>query len=222
MDPYKITFKTWNKVALLYQEKFMHLDLYNDSYALFCQLLQKQNAAILEIGCGPGNITKYMVAARPGYEISAIDIAPAMIELAKTNNPTVSFSVMDCRDIAVIGGKFDGIICGFCVPYLSKTDCSKLFKDVFYLLNPAGLFYFSVIQGDYDRSGFETASTGDRCYVYYYDETYLQNELVKNGFTLVSLTRIDFPKNDGTSQVNLVFIAQKDPVLPGVLFDAKA
>lgn len=29
---YKETFEIWNKVASLYQEKFMNLDLYNDSY----------------------------------------------------------------------------------------------------------------------------------------------------------------------------------------------
>jgi hypothetical protein len=31
MDRYKETFETWNKVASLYQDKFMELDLYNDS-----------------------------------------------------------------------------------------------------------------------------------------------------------------------------------------------
>ena len=62
MDKYRETFETWNKVAQLYEDKFMDLDLYNDTYDQFCELLLKKNASILEIGCGPGNITKYLLS----------------------------------------------------------------------------------------------------------------------------------------------------------------
>ena len=49
MDKYAITFKTWDKIAELYQEKFMDLDLYNDSYDALCDLLS-DNASVLELG----------------------------------------------------------------------------------------------------------------------------------------------------------------------------
>lgn len=32
MDKYKETFETWNNVASMYHDKFMDLDLYNDTY----------------------------------------------------------------------------------------------------------------------------------------------------------------------------------------------
>lgn len=60
MDNYEETFETWNKVASLYQEKFMDLDLYDDTYETVCGSVSKDKAALLEIGCGPGNITKYL------------------------------------------------------------------------------------------------------------------------------------------------------------------
>jgi SAM-dependent methyltransferase len=210
MDSYKITFETWDKVASLYQDKFMDLDLYNDSYDIFCQLLEKRNSDILEIGCGPGNITKYIVSARPDSKIVAIDVAPNMIKLAKLNNPTVDFKVMDCRNINTLVGKFDGIICGFCVPYLSIEDSFKLIKDGSHLLNKGGLLYFSTIKGDYNQSGFEAGSTGDFSYVYYYNEVHFQNELIKNRFRLIDLIQKDFTKSDGTNQINQIFIAQKN------------
>ena len=53
-DSYSETFKTWDKVASLYQDKFMNLDLYNDTYDFFCSSLPKPNSKILEIGCEPG------------------------------------------------------------------------------------------------------------------------------------------------------------------------
>jgi trans-aconitate methyltransferase len=95
MDRYKETFETWNKVASLYEDKFMDLDLYNDSYDFICNLITKDNAKLLEIGCGPGNITKYLLSKRPDFNIFGIDIAPNMIELAKKNNPAASFAMMD-------------------------------------------------------------------------------------------------------------------------------
>lgn len=40
----------------------MDLDLYNDTYDAFCQAVYKPGARIFEIGCGPGNITRYVLA----------------------------------------------------------------------------------------------------------------------------------------------------------------
>lgn len=82
-DPYNVTFTTWNKIAETYEKKFMDLDLYNDSYDLFCANIIKQNPNVLEIGCGPGNITRYLLSKRPDLTIEGLDIAPNMIELAK-------------------------------------------------------------------------------------------------------------------------------------------
>lgn len=209
MDRYKTTFETWNKVASLYQEHFMDLDLYNDSYDLFCRLINKTAPDILEIGCGPGNITKYIISKRPDFKVTAIDVAPNMVDLARINNPTASFKVMDCRNIGTITGRFDGVICGFCIPYLSAEDSSKLLADSFSLLNKGGIIYFSTIKGEYNQSGFETISTGDSSYVYYYTEEHFQNELIKSGFSLLHFFQKDFIKSDGASQPNQIFIAQK-------------
>jgi hypothetical protein len=48
MDKYSITFDTWNKVAQIYQEKFMDLDIYNDTYDAFLNDF-KRHGKILEI-----------------------------------------------------------------------------------------------------------------------------------------------------------------------------
>lgn len=116
MDQYQETFQTWNKVASLYQDKFMDLDLYNESYNIICHSITKAGASILDLGCGPGNITKYLLSKRPDFNILGIDIAPAMIELAKQHNPTARFETMDIRQIEQIKIRFDGIMAGFCLP----------------------------------------------------------------------------------------------------------
>ena len=45
----------------------MDLDLYDDTYDTFCGEVNIENAAILEIGGGPGNITKYLINKRSDF-----------------------------------------------------------------------------------------------------------------------------------------------------------
>jgi ubiquinone/menaquinone biosynthesis C-methylase UbiE len=206
MDPYAVTFDTWNKLAQAYQDKFMDLNLYNDTYDLFCSLA-KPGAKILELGCGPGNITRYLLAQRPDLAITGTDVAPAMVALAKANNPSARFAVLDCRVLHTLNGSYDGIVCGFCMPYLSRADCAKLITDVARLLHPGGLFYCSAMEGDYDRSGYETGSTGLRSYVYYHQADDIAEQLQQQGFGNVQLIRQQHP---GRAPVEMIFIATKN------------
>lgn len=119
------------------------------------------------------------------------------------------FTVMDCRDIASIKGSFHGIIAGFCLPYLSKSEAAKFFRDCYRLLEPEGIFYVSTIEGNYSQSGFATASTGDQCFVYYYAEDYIRTLLIKTGFEVTDLIRKKVPRKDGTISEELIFIARK-------------
>lgn len=209
MDTYKETFDTWNKVAKIYQDKFMHLDLYDDTYDIFCDQLNIKNATVLEIGCGPGNITKYLLNKRPDFKIEGIDISPNMIELAKANNPTADFTVIDCREIDKLQNKVDGIICGFCFPYLSKFDSSKLVKDCGNLLYDKGLLYISFVAGDYNKSGFQVASSGDRAYFYFHPLDGLMNELTNNNFETIKLINKNYKKNIATEEIHTIIIARK-------------
>lgn len=210
MDRYKITFETWNKIAALYQEKFMAIAIYNDSYDTFCQEIKKVAPKILEIGCGPGNVTQYLLHERPDFQIKAIDVAPNMLQLAKINNPSAEFEEMDGREIHQLKEKFDGIIVGFCLPYLSKKDAVKLIKDSFQLLNENGILYFSFIEGDYEHSGYETGSSGDKVFVYYHQETYLKKALKQQNFEILKTMHKDYPKGDTELQIHSIIIAKKE------------
>ena len=206
---YKETFETWNKVASLYQDKFMNLDLYNDSYDTICNSLSKPNSTILEIGCGPGNITKYLLSKRTDFNIFGIDISPNMIELAKANNPTASFQVMDIRQIDQIESKFDGIVCGFCLPYLSETDCQKLIVDSYNLLDNDGMLYISFVEGDPTDSGFQTSSSGDRAYFYYHSLEKLNSLLIENHFQEIQIQKVEYKRSEDQSEVHTIITAKR-------------
>ena len=206
---YTETFETWNKVALLYQDKFMDLDLYNETYDFICNNIVKDKAKILEIGCGPGNITKYLLSKRPDFEIFGIDIAPNMIELAKRNNPTANFAILDSRKIDKIESRFDGIICGFCLPYLSQSDSQKLIADSYKLLNENGLLYLSFVEGDPGKSDFKVASSGDRVYFYFHNLSDLKTQLAESKFDELRTFKVEYKKSATEIEIHTIVTAKK-------------
>lgn len=199
----------FNKYANEYQDKFMDVSLYGDSLNTFCDLITKENATLLELACGPGNITKYLLSKKPDLVITGTDLAPNMVMLARQNNPAASFEVMDCRLVSALAEKFDAVMCAFCLPYLSKEETNKLIADINDLLNEGGVCYISTMEDEYTKSGYETGSKGDQVFMHYYKADYLINELKKNNFIIADISRKTSVMTNGKEVVDLVIIFQK-------------
>lgn len=204
-DKEKETSETWNNIAKLYQEKFMDLDLYNTTYDYFCAIISNENASVLDIGCGPGNITKYLLSKNPSYKITGIDYAPNMIELAKQNNPKAKFQVLNSKNISSLKQKFDGIICGFCIPYLTPSETQQFISDCSDLLNEKGVLYLSFVEGNSENSEFKTGSNGNRVYFHYYNSDFLESNLSKNNFKILKSFKVDYT----SSEIHTIITAQK-------------
>ncbi len=206
---YQESIDTWNKVAKLYESKFMDLEIYNKTYDEFCKALNPNTPAILEIGCGPGNIAKYILDKVTTAKIRAIDVSENMIQLAKNHLPAVDFQVMDCRNLNRINASFDGIICGFTIPYLSPEDTAILISECSNLLNAEGSLYLSFVEGQEEKSGFITGGTGDRTYFYYHQLDRIQNHLEKAEMAIKQTMFVDYERSKGISEVHTILIAQK-------------
>lgn len=74
MDKYKETFDTWNNLATLYQDKFMDLNLYNDSYDSFCHSVNKRKAKYWKLVADREIYTHYLLSKRPDFDIFGIRI----------------------------------------------------------------------------------------------------------------------------------------------------
>jgi 2-polyprenyl-3-methyl-5-hydroxy-6-metoxy-1,4-benzoquinol methylase len=209
MDKTQMAVNVFNKCAAAYQDKFMDVSLYKDSFDLFCKNIVRNDADILEIACGPGNITRYLLNKRPGFKILGIDLAPSMLELARSNNPESEFRLMDCRDIGTLGKMYDAVMCGFCLPYLSRAEAVKLINDASGLLTTGGVVYLSTMEDDYSRSGYQTSGTGDQLYMYFHEAGYLYNALKKNGFTTIDLQHKEHVAADGTKTTDMIFVAKR-------------
>ncbi len=208
MNQTKIAVNIFNKLASGYQDKFMDVSMYHNSLDLFCDAIKNENAELLELACGPGNITKYLLDKRPDFKILGTDLAPNMIELAKINNPTAMFELMDCRAIISLNKKYDGILFGFGLPYLSKEEAIQFINDASKQLNKNGILYISTMEDDNSKSGFKTGSTGDTMYQNFHQADYLTQSLVETDFKIIHFERKEYIYNEEKT-IDLIIIASK-------------
>jgi ubiquinone/menaquinone biosynthesis C-methylase UbiE len=210
IEPDRETIDTWNKVATLYEDKFMNLTIYDHTYQIFLELASKTGSSVLDVGCGPGNITRYLLDKRPDLKITGVDAAPRMIELARKNNPSAKFMEMDCRRINSVREKFNGVVIGFCLPYLSESDCMKLIADCYSLLEDEGILYLSFVSGEPHQSGYQTGSNGQRMFFYYHTSADLQKMLLENGLVIVNTMKVNYTKSPDLTEEHTVIIARKN------------
>jgi len=188
MDQTKMVKAVFNDYAELYQEKFMATDLYHNALDLFCNAMKSGKADILEIACGPGNITQYLLQQNPSFNILGIDLAPKMLDLARINNPSATFQL-----------------------YLSKAEALAFIQDAASLLKPGGCLYLSTMEDDYHLSGLEVSNSGKgpAIYIYYHEEDYLKAALEEAGFEIIALKRQKYPEAKRPSTQDLLVIGRK-------------
>lgn len=209
VDKNKKAVEVFNKLAELYQSKFMDVSMYHDTFDVFCNAVEKQNAKVLELACGPGNITKYLLFKCPDFKILGTDLAPNMLELAKVNNPNASFQLLDSREMLKLNATYDALMCGFILPYLSKEEVEKLIIDAAQILHQGGIMYISTMEDDYSKSGYKKGSTGDEIYMYFHQADYLIDALKKNGFEMIEEQRKKYQMQENIDTVDLILIAKK-------------
>lgn len=211
VNKYQHIIETYNKVSQQYHDKFMEATVYHHSYDRLLKHCKNDHKTILDVACGPGNITKYLLNKRSDFKILGIDAAENMIQLAKEHVKDASFKVEDCRNIKYLNQKFDLIIFGFCFPYISKEDCIQLIKDANTILNENGLLYISTMMGDYNTdSGYRTSSDGkNSLYIHYHNREYLVDALQNNKFQLLENYTKKYQEGTTIGDTDLFLIAKK-------------
>ncbi len=198
----------WSGLAELYEEKFKKLDIYNSSYDRFCRLLP-HNAKILELGCGPGNITRYLLKQCPDFQILATDYAPGMIDWARGKNAKATFQVLDAKNLDNLSKTFDGIIAGFILPFFDENEIQILFKSLNERLHPNGKIYLSFVSGDYTHSHLKTSSSGDELFFHYYTIVQIQKALETKDFSVMDVMTINYPVPDNKFEQHVAIFAEK-------------
>lgn len=98
---------------------------------------------ILDIGSGGGRLLALVKAALPEARFVALDFSPTMLEtlrklFAAASNVTVVPHDLDTKLPAL--GQFDAVISSFAIHHLNHERKRSLYKEIFELLAPQGVF----------------------------------------------------------------------------------
>jgi ubiquinone/menaquinone biosynthesis C-methylase UbiE len=104
-------------------------------------------ATILEVGCGTGQLTERL--ARPGLQLTAIDIGASLIAAARRRitDASVSFQVTSFEDFAAAGASFDLVISSAAFHWI---DPEVAFAKSARLLRPGGWLALLGSEEDWD------------------------------------------------------------------------
>jgi len=195
-----------------YVDQFMEVDRYADTLEQLSKAVNQTDAKVLELACGPGNLTSFLHQHNPDWQITATDMSSNMLEYAGKRMPEVNFVPLDMRDLAKLGTTWDAIICGFGLPYPSPKEGEVLIQEASQCLRPGGVLYLSTMEGTERDSGWKGSSSGmgPKIFIQYYEALFLEKIVQQNGFSIVSQARKEYELPLGNPVTDLILITSKN------------
>ncbi len=97
---------------------------------------------MLDICCGTGDLAA--AGLKRGAQVTGIDFAPTMIEIAKPKVPQATFSVGDAESLNVKDGWYDVAVCSFGLWHMAQPD--RAIAEAARVLKPGGTFVYTTWQ----------------------------------------------------------------------------
>lgn len=100
---------------------------------------------VLETAAGTGFVTRRLKDALPSAEITATDLNPPMLEVAKAKfkpQDGITFQPADAMALPFGDNAFDAVVCQFGVMFY--PDKEKSYREVHRVLAPGGRYFFNV------------------------------------------------------------------------------
>lgn len=139
-------------------------------------------AVLCDMGCGPGTITRYLFDK--GLNIRGIDISETCIQIARAQNPQMTFQVMDQGNTSFEDESFDGIISFYSIIHTPKAFLPATFQEFNRILKPDGKLLVVVKEGR--EEGYQQELLGYETPIYYsfFSDGEMKRLFEENGFRI--------------------------------------
>lgn len=108
------------------------------------------NSKLLDIGIGGGRTTAYLIDKCKNY--TGIDYSKGFVDTVKQKYPSADIRLMDARDLKGIeNSTYDLVNFSFNgIDYVGPEDRKKIFNEIYRVLKPNALFFFSTHNKDHE------------------------------------------------------------------------
>lgn len=155
----------------------------------FARLLP-DGARVLDAGCGTGvPVTRFLV--NRGFDVTGIDVASGMLELAKEQVPDAKFLEGDMTHLIFPDESFDGIISVFAIIHVPKENHPRIYQNFYRVLKPKGVLFLSTGATEWEGTDEYLGTT---MFWSHYDAETSLTFIKAAGFTILSdeiITRDD-------------------------------
>jgi ubiquinone/menaquinone biosynthesis C-methylase UbiE len=202
MDQNKIAIETYKKIASIYSDQYFN-DLSDTPYIDKFLSKLKSGSNILDVGCGPGQFSKYMISK--GFTVEGIDFTKEMIKIAKEKVPEGKFKYMDMRDLDYKSESFEGMLVAYSLIHIPSKEIYETLKGFKRILKHGGYILIIAQRGKADQIVEETLKDGARMFINFFKPEDLKNHLTMAGFKVVYSETTDTNDPDSMSdKVNYI------------------
>ncbi len=194
------TLETYNAIAESWSQTLAD-EFWAEEYKKFQTYLPQGN--IIDLGCGSGRDSRWFT--QNGYEVTGIDISPAMIGLARAANPKATFLVKSFYDLSFPPESFDGFWCACSLIHIPRAKIGRVLRQIKQLLKKSAVGFVAVKEGQGEKIT-QWRESGKKRYFVYYSHEQFDRLLNEAGFEILEMQKRP-PENfdqDGTFLVYYV------------------
>ncbi len=96
---------------------------------------------VWDFGCGLGNTAGYL--HNLGVEVSGMDLSEGLLAQARLLHPAIHFEKRDLLALAFKPDSIAGVVAFYAIVHFSEEQVGVAFREVFRVLKPGGLFFFT-------------------------------------------------------------------------------
>jgi len=206
MDKSKLAVDTYDKIAEVYTKTYFE-DFSDFKYLdKFLKFLPK-GAHILDVGCGPGQFSKYM--AKRGFRVTGIDFSDGMLKIAGKKVLEAEFQKMDMRKLVYPENTFDALLVSYSLIHIPSNQIPDTVKGFYKVLKPGGYLEVIAQKGKANQIVDEPFMPSEKMFFNFFNHDKLVKFFKNAGFEIISFDEAPSPDPEFQATDILYMIVRK-------------